>query len=114
LRETSQDFGFFGFRRVTTRNGKFWQIFVANSAPAALSLAAVPHPPVLTQHSTIRTMPPRAQAALLMGMIFFVLVSILFFDFLLEEESQQRQQEEDAVWCTLLKRLVENKVEWKL
>jgi hypothetical protein len=86
---------FFGFRRVTTRNGKFWQIFVANSVPATLLLAAVPHPPVLTQHSTIHTMPPRAQAALLMGMIFFVSVSLLFFDFLLEEESQQRQQEED-------------------
>ena len=36
-----------------------------------------------------------SQAALLMGMIFFVSVSLLFFDFLLEEESQQQQQEED-------------------
>ena len=53
---------FFAFRRVTRANGKFWQIVVANLAPTALSLAAVPHPPELTQHSTMRTMPPRAQA----------------------------------------------------
>ncbi len=75
------------------------QLFCKFSAkcqiPDFLRSVPVPHPPVLTQHSTIRMMPPWAQAALLMGMIFFVSVSLLFFDFLLEEESQQRQQEED-------------------